>query len=673
MDIELPSDFEGKRTSCLHFDETSPEKILNEKIQYIVQNTNAKEKSRKPDLKNQIIELEKLFQWYGLEIQQLTEIIEIILSGKHDDEDTRKFIKFLLPRTKVPIKLIIKIFGSLGDKNIKLKIQVLLLRWIILVYNILEDHSELYKFYGVLFHYMDYDTLRPSLCQLLWLMTQREHVKPFRIRKIIELQARVGPEPHLLGLLNLYQNYSPTLITTRVSTTKSIVFKCPDVEWFLLLNQVYTRWNNDGSLINPNNKWRKLDHIEIPSSSAISVFNTFQNTIDIDEILDVKHLASIINEIEFPNHLVSILMEDRILQHILVCDPKEIIILRANYWIHLCLMESVHLNDCETRLDDLLFKLVTMTEFLKELLPVVQEFMIKYIPSWNGTAHQKQIFKLLSYIRPGSFNQILANFLKPLQNLFKISAANWKAKLIHCYKDLLIYWNLLYVKSQKSKQEYHGESSIFKDGIYITDIQDFADYIIRNVLNVENDSIEIQHAVLSFIENFAYLQVEYCCWDRIIIPSSSLIYRSFFSSSGMALSRTCGFMLKFKEGFERASNYNSQDYIKYFNSFAIDIYNCLWKNRPFNKTDKDARGFYIEDVIIDQMQKMCGNDYSNFFSLKYLPSFATISKNCAQLGGREISYNDFRVRILEELLSYGYFGLYDFLYQYTKSSVHSKE
>ncbi|CAG8433086.1 10715_t:CDS:10 [Diversispora eburnea] len=552
MDIELPSDFEGKRASCLHFDENSPGKILNEKIQYITQNIN---------VKNQIIELEKLIQWYGLEIQQLTEIIEIILSGKYDDEDTRKFIKFLIPRTKVPIKLIIKIFGSLGDRNIKLKIQVLLLRWIILVYNILEDHSELYKFYGVLFHYMDYDTLRPSLCHLLWLMTQREHVKPFRIRKIIELQTRVGPEPHLLGLLNLYQNYSPALITTRVSTTKSIVFKCPDIEWFLLLNQVYIRWNNDGSLLNPNvtNKRRKL---EISSSNTISVFNTFQNTIDINEISDVKHLASIIDKIEFPNHLVSILMEDRILQHILVYDPKEIIILRSNYWIHLCLMESVYLNDCETRLDDLLFKLVTMTEFLKELFPVVQEFMIKYIPSWNGIAHQKQMFKLLAYIRPGSFNP------------------TWKAKLIHCYKDLLIYWISLYVKSQKSEQEYLGESSIFKDGINITDIQDFADYIIQNVLNVENDSIEIQHAVLSFIENFAVLQVEYCCWDRIIIPSSSLIYRSFFSSSGMALSRTCGFI---------------RDYIKYFNSFAIDICNCLWKNRPFNKTDKDARGFHIEE------------------------------------------------------------------------------
>ncbi|CAG8770925.1 11425_t:CDS:2, partial [Acaulospora morrowiae] len=196
------------------------------------------EKSRKTLVKNRILELEKFVLWYGLEVPQLTKILEVILSGKLDDGDTRKLVKLLIPRTKVPNMLIMKIFGSLGNKNTKLKIQALLLRWVILIYNVLEDHSELYQLYGVLFHYLDYDTLRPMLCHLLWLMTQREHVKSFRIRKMMELQTRVGSESHIQGLLSLYKDFSPTLVTVHHISTKNAVFKCPDVEWLHMLNEV---------------------------------------------------------------------------------------------------------------------------------------------------------------------------------------------------------------------------------------------------------------------------------------------------------------------------------------------------------------------------------------------------------------------------------------------------
>jgi centromere protein I len=39
-------------------------------------------------------------------------------------------------------------------------LKALLLRWIIIVYDVIEDHTQLLKFYGVVFHYMEYDTLR---------------------------------------------------------------------------------------------------------------------------------------------------------------------------------------------------------------------------------------------------------------------------------------------------------------------------------------------------------------------------------------------------------------------------------------------------------------------------------------------------------------------------------
>ncbi|CAG8558099.1 10282_t:CDS:10, partial [Acaulospora morrowiae] len=372
-----------------------------------------------------------------------------------------------------------------------------------------------------------------------------------------------------------------------------------------------------------------------------------------------------------------------------------VMVARVDYWIDQCLMDLVHCGDNATsksRLGNFFLKLVTMTEFLKELVPAVHEFLTKYIHSWNGLEHQEQIFKLLTFLRPGTFDQIYTGFLEPLNKLFVVSTASWKAKLIHCYTDLLKYWILLHVTRQNDmeKQNLNGNIS----PINTVTIHNFIDYInenAQNALEIENDHIEIQHAVLSFVETITFLQIKHE-WDKIFIPSSSIVYRSFFSSSGMALSRICGIILKLKEGFDRCAGVrqNTQDHINYFNSYVMDICNCLWRNRPFNKTDKNAKGFQFDDDVIDQMQKMCGEDYSNFFSLTHLPSLAMMSKNCIQAledstpyvlkrlskpvthaslrqgrsaGGIDISYNNFRVHFLDELLGRGYIGLYTFLCQ----------
>jgi len=42
------------------------------------------------------------------------------------------------------------------------------------------------------------------------------------------------------------------------------------------------------------------------------------------------------------------------------------------------------------------------------LLPVIQEFLVKYIQTWDGIEHQDAIFKLLSFLRPEPFERRLS-------------------------------------------------------------------------------------------------------------------------------------------------------------------------------------------------------------------------------------------------------------------------
>jgi len=39
----------------------------------------------------------------------------------------------------------------------------------------------------------------------------------------------------------------------------------------------------------------------------------------------------------------------------------------------------------------------------------------------------------------------------------------------------------------------------------------------------------------------------------------------------------------------------NRDYVALFNSFVMDICNFLWRIRAFNKTDKNARGFLVDE------------------------------------------------------------------------------
>ncbi|PWN48159.1 hypothetical protein IE53DRAFT_389663 [Violaceomyces palustris] len=68
------------------------------------------------------------------------------------------------------------------------------------------------KCYGVLFHFLEYQTLRPNLCHLLCKLSRRKHVKHYRISKLMSLRATASGEAGLSALLSVYANFYPDLL-----------------------------------------------------------------------------------------------------------------------------------------------------------------------------------------------------------------------------------------------------------------------------------------------------------------------------------------------------------------------------------------------------------------------------------------------------------------------------
>lgn len=100
---------------------------------------------------------------HGLSSDALSTTIDIITLPNHLDQGSlTTIIKNLYPTSKVSNDVVFRVVGSLGQGKGKpsAPTQTLLVKWLILVYEVLADSSILSSLYGVLFNMLDMISLR---------------------------------------------------------------------------------------------------------------------------------------------------------------------------------------------------------------------------------------------------------------------------------------------------------------------------------------------------------------------------------------------------------------------------------------------------------------------------------------------------------------------------------
>ena len=165
----------------------------------------------------------------------------MLTSANALDQPTQKaLIKTLYPADPVPSHLICIVVNSLGcgGRKASTSSQQLLLKWVILTQDVLEDPSILSRSYSVLFNLLDVTSLRADLCPLLAQTTRRKHVRPFRVQMLRDLSTKVGREPALSKLMQIYDTYAPGILDVRRAGTRAPEFSHPDPEWANQLQQM---------------------------------------------------------------------------------------------------------------------------------------------------------------------------------------------------------------------------------------------------------------------------------------------------------------------------------------------------------------------------------------------------------------------------------------------------
>ncbi|KAF7726093.1 hypothetical protein EC973_009067 [Apophysomyces ossiformis] len=275
-----------------------------------------------------------------------------------------------------------------------------LLKWIITIYDLLDSTERITKMYTVLFHYLPSETLRPYLCHLLYFMTQRVHVKPYRIRKLIDLTEQFGPEPALYGLLSIYKKYKPEINLPFRTQRGGLLFAHPDPQMKEAIEDVHNIWSD----------LDVADEVRLHKP----ILSGVKHSVSLMDIVGASELAENIDRLKLPDQMVSIL-ENRILQHAVVCNPNPTTIARISQWLTQNLMDMVKWTNKTERnrllFKDLVQKTITMTRFTKAHLPDLEIFLRDFLKTWNGTEFEKEIFELLTYVKPDSFDGIYTTII----------------------------------------------------------------------------------------------------------------------------------------------------------------------------------------------------------------------------------------------------------------------
>ncbi|KTW28551.1 hypothetical protein T552_01811 [Pneumocystis carinii B80] len=626
-----------------------------------------------------------------------------------DQSNAISIIYSMMPNGKVSQKTVIRILASLGHGKTKasLFIQNALLKWIIMVYDFLDGYEELNQLYGVILHYIGFITLRRYLCHILILITRRNNVKAFRIEKLLEIQNQTPNDQSIFALLQLYKSYYPDIVVTKFLKIHDKLFDHPNKPW---LDKVIALQESSSNKINKNYdiprfevmdhfyrgfKRQKLRNFSIPE---IRTFSSKKESYTTEEIRTKQDLVEYIDNVEFPGQLASIL-DTFLHQNLLILRCPEFAIERLSFWLEAKLILDLKENSNDAYINHILEYLEKFTYVFKETLSPIDRFLNILLQSWDGIKYRESLFNLLIHIPIKSekdITMILSYLTKPQW----LTDLNYCIDLLNFFSQLTRQWVIKYIRLINKNGTYWKLSSndnILSDPFNsILFLLENIDHLCINILLLYKSDMRIHNSVLLFYELLLDLIVEEKL-PNIILPSSHIIYQCFFSGNGMSLSRICGLIVGYKAAFDQheknevKSPYH-RDIVDYFNSFVMDFCNCLWRNRAFNKQDKNALGCQLSEEVVMTLKSIAevqGIFFGSIFSITHGTVFAhwsaetlkdledespniikrhvgpvsnTSLKRWAEEGGLNISLNDFRILVLNKINKKNYNGVYDFLY-----------
>ncbi|GJN75235.1 Mis6 domain-containing protein [Purpureocillium lilacinum] len=613
-------------------------------IQDVLDASRIPPKARPTSIKPTVARLCSLAYEHGLAPASLTRLAGELLaapqSRQHlDQASLQALARNLYPRAGgVSADAALQVVGALGHGagRAALGVQAALLRWLVLVWHVLEDEgrSALSRAYGVLFGVLDTAAIRPQVAHVLALLTRRKHVRPFRIQALLNLSRQTGNDPCLVGLLRVYKDYYPEIIVGEAH---------PDPIWRAKLDEI--------------REAHAQRHAEAPSATAKSGFrvnrpvqrtargklvpivhtsHATEDSVTLEEVEGVDAFVRSLDRLELPNQLVAVLA-DPLLQKLLVLRPSAEADRRVANWLAGVLREVADGDADEETLWEVLEVVREYVAQTKALPPVLLSFFARFLELWGGEGRRDLVLDILAYTPLLDFQELYPHIFQPLEAAVQDNSPDTLLALLRLYTNLLHHW--VTILHSASPVPAHADAAITA---LVRHVNTLALTLLQtagtsggnhnddtNDQSSRTNSVAIESAILTFYEQTTPLVTHPTLrqYVRIQLPPSTLVYDLFFSASLASVSRLCRILAAYKRGFETAmttrpagrrdssardslggpgggaarlidaSTY-PKTYVNGYNGFLMDMCNCLWRARAFGLADANSRGCLVAPAVV---------------------------------------------------------------------------
>lgn len=586
----------------------------------------------------------------GLSKDHIDQIVDLITTPNElDQASTVCLIKNLYPSGKVSVDSTLKVIGALGHGQTRatFSTQAWLLRWLVMVYDVLEDPKVLSQAYSVLFNLLDTIAIRQPLCHLLSLITRRKHVRPFRIHLLLELARKVGNEPALVGLIRVYKDYYPDVIIGDLAAGRASVFTHPNPEWKERLAQIQemeaqrSRNDTNGHLDSFRVVRRGISGVKRSRVSVVPEVHTShaqESSVTLEEIEDVQAFVNNLEKVKLPNQLVAV-MGDPLLQKLLQLKSTDKTRQRVENWL-LAFFEDQLQNDegSEAVVLDMLSSVLDYTRFTKTVPDACLKYLKSLLDDWNGIAGREVVLELLSYTPLTPWEDLHQSILEPLEQAILDDSLASQNDLLTLVTSLLRNWATFLLTQPEPAFASSSIESFCKYG----------NTLALAILENESEGSLSSSTILSFYEcNAAMLsRPELRQIVRITTPPGELVYSLNIDDSLSTVSRLCSVLAIYKQAFEVAQSKPTsptsssprdtkdtkyhKDYVNHFNGFLMDICNLIWRSRAFNTQDTNALGCLMPGPLVQTLSNYissldAGVGLMSLFSLSYSPVLCSLT------------------------------------------------
>ncbi|KAL2828213.1 Mis6-domain-containing protein [Aspergillus cavernicola] len=558
----------------------------------------------------------------GVTQPALERLIKILTKHNNLDQGTiTTLIKNLYPSERIASKLITQVVCCLGPTKNKPNptTQALLLRWLTLVYDVLDDRSHLSKLYPVLFNHLDMISLRKPLCHLLSFITRRKHVKPFRIQALMELVGSSGGDDReLISLLRAFKSYCPDVIVGDPGR-KGLFFKHPDPEWTnhvrqlqeMNLERIQGAKSTSFQVVHRGLVKRSKVETIVPDVQTSRVAH---NRTSLEELRSVDHFIERLDKIELPNQVVSTLADGLAQKYLFLVQP-EVANRRLNDWLGNFLSDQLeYAQDFDGEGVDALGYVLTLAisyvRYTKTTPEAFSSFLKSYIPIWNGIDNRDQLLELIEYLPIEGYNILREEILAPLEAALLTDTTSSKAILLDFYSTLIRQWGVKLRTQPFTTVQSQPLSRLIQHAELL------ALSILESPAEESSDvDREYRPSTLSVI-NFYFALAELFSYShlngniRITVPLAPTVYSLIFTPVTFIISNMNSILASYKSSFEASmasealqpanatDSLYPQHLVGQFNGYIMDICNLVWRNRGLNADDPNALGCLIPPATI---------------------------------------------------------------------------